>query len=1051
MTAKLPHWKELEEAGLRGYPRESSRVAALAIAAVALVSTSALGQSFGSFTTVSGRVNKLSLTSTGDLLFCTEQRDVGTINLAGQVTLLANATTGPFPSPLRGVVQTPTGDVSVIDSNGDIYRLPNGIAPAVKVYSDLYMISAPTDLLVDASGNYVTVSQSPSTGVRAVNWVSSDGQRWGYYAVKHQGIGLAQDPTNGDILLTDAEGTGALRLLVADDESHPTVNLDTTTNFGFSISTNDGDMAVEANGNVLIVAGNNVYRHNRTTGTTSVIASGHGGLRSIVIAASSGNLASSTGYSAYIGQGTGPTTILELTGVQGPGTAIGPSLGTVPSRGIPVPVNWAMNAFEILRDDGNNLLVGGDLWGANPAIRRVNLQTLQVTTVANQGSGILSRIVGMSIAKDGSIYAATTNGEVQRIVESPLGVTTVFADPSNQIDIARDLAMDRDGSIYVAARQGWGTGYIARIQNGVLTNVSNTLETLGLAPDPFTGRLLAAEWVNVAFNGRVRLLNHSNNTLSSIPGFEGMNYSNAGVWADGDLCEDAEGNIYTCSEDDWSVYRYHRSTGKLARIASGYLNRPAGLAIARSTAGSGSTTDWSLYVCEYNLLWEIPSVPAPASTLLDAAAPPVGRLVGSFPPGSATLRAMVADPQGGGFYVTTSNGTIERMTLAGSRSVVAGAAQGLTGDLMGIAVNSTGKLIVASRTGRIHQVDPAAGFGATLLFSNPGNVLTNVGGVVVDGMDRIHVIDRPSSSPKTGRLYRLTGSTLTLLNISAIGSRGAIDPLTGDLFLPQVGNAIDGGGEILRIDLFEEPPTAGNYRGSEPFYLPFGPTDGSIAFTAEGNFFTNLASSGRVLRFDRSAGTQTFVGGNYIRPTALAVAPGRPGIAGSQGTSLFVLDAFALYEIGIEGTVPTLAPAQKPKLAPGADLRIAGLFQLGGVHALTIESPPDANRIYLVFCSLSGKVPGFPLNQFGNPNDPRVIPNNPDFMWSLINTPQVMPDFYGILDPAGFSMPTMGLIVPNDPSLLIGEFLDFAWVAIDFGFPNGFATVGGTTQIYLGN
>ena len=97
-----------------------------------------------------------------------------------------------------------------------------------------------------------------------------------------------------------------------------------------------------------------------------------------------------------------------------------------------------------------------------------------------------------------------------------------------------------------------------------------------------------------------------------------MNYTNDFVWGDGDLCVDANGSIYTVSEDDWSLIRYDPGRTASCASARGYLNHPSGLAIAPSTAGSGSTTGWSLYISEFDILWEKPSVPAPASTLVDA-------------------------------------------------------------------------------------------------------------------------------------------------------------------------------------------------------------------------------------------------------------------------------------------------------------------------------------------------------------------------------------------------------------------------------------------------
>jgi hypothetical protein len=92
-----------------------------------------------------------------------------------------------------------------------------------------------------------------------------------------------------------------------------------------------------------------------------------------------------------------------------------------------------------------------------------------------------------------------------------------------------------------------------------------------------------------------------------------------------------------------------------ARIGSGYLNHPSGLAIAPSTAGSGSTTGWSLYVAEWNSLWEKPSVPAPASTLVDAT---MGLSAGSGPASSGP-RTVRPGPTPAGGLPPRSGGTRE--------------------------------------------------------------------------------------------------------------------------------------------------------------------------------------------------------------------------------------------------------------------------------------------------------------------------------------------------------------------------------------------------------
>ncbi|MBI3820927.1 MAG: hypothetical protein HY286_19740 [Planctomycetes bacterium] len=1006
---------------------------------------------------VPGYVTDLSLDASGNLLFSTEQKDLGRITIpGGQVNILANATTGPFPNALRGVSITPSGDLATIDSNGDIYKLPGGTTPAIKVYSDLYLITDPTDFIVDSAGNYIVTSQTPSTGYKAIDWISPNGSTWAYYLVKHLPVSTAFDPVTNNLLIADATGTGALRMVDTADPSHPTSALDTTTNFGFSSSTNDGDMVVEADGNILIIANGKLYRYIRSGGTTSALVTGLGASHGIMIAASSGNMASTSGYSAYIATGVsgGPTSVLEYPNVSGPATIMPNSLGTVPGKGNQLSAVAGINIFEMVADDDFNLLVGGDVFGVNQAVKRINTTSLSVTTVANQTNGISSRVTGLTMAPDRSIYALNTTGSIQRIVESPLSVTTVFSDPSNVINLGEDFVLDRSGAMYVATTQSFGSGYITSILNGVATNLVPLLEARGLSADPFTAAIFYTEWVNVAFVGRVGVFNALNNTATPISGFSGMNYTNAsGVWADGDTVVDCQGNIYTCSEDDFSVYRFNRTTGQLVRIASGYLYHPSGLAIAKSTPASGSTTGWSLYVSEYTYIYEIPSMPAPMSRIVDVNAPPVGRLVSQIPGTSGLARAMIADPAGNGFYICTSATTLEHYTLGGLRTVSADTTKGLSGDLTSLGANSLGHILVGNRNGTVWDIDPTTNFSSTVVFPNSGGQIFDLRALTVDGNDKLILFERPAGavSPNAGKVYRYDSGTLTLLDITNRGYRGAVDPLTGDFFIPEMGSAIDGGGEILRVEGFSNTPYAGHYRGASFFTFKTGTLDGGLAFTSTGSMYLPISVDGRVYYIDRNAGTVSTVAGNYDKPVAVAIAPGTTGVAGSNGMSLFVLDRAAIFETGINGLPAGPPPASNPNLEGGADLKIQGMISLGGSNNLQINHPSSANQLYLVVASLSGKVPGFDFSLYLDPNDPRVLPNNPDDVWNYVNNPLYMPDFVGFLDGNGQSPATMQLLMPNDPNLINHQFLDFAWIALEPSAMSGIAFVGGTAQIYLGN
>lgn len=1022
-------------------------------AAATLAAPPASAQVTGPLTTVNGRVVDLTRDLNGELLYVAENGDVGRIGAGASVTILANAATGPFPNPLKAIAQTPNGDIYVVDSIGDLYRMPGGTAPATRVYTDFFMVANPTDMIADASGNLMITSDTPTSGAKSLSWISADGVRWGYYLVKHGPIALCVDPLTGNLIMADQQGGGTLRLVDVFDGSHPTSPLDTSTFYGFVAGFHDGDLAPESNGNVLVAAGTRVRRYLQGTGGSSIVAQGFPQLHALTVAPSSGNLASPSGFSAYVSHGEGPSTITEIADVAAPGAVIAGSLGQVPGPGLPVNVSFgAFNAFELSVDTSGDLLIGGDNFGTNPAVKRIGMQSLAVTTISGAGSGITDRVEGLVARADGAIFALSNQGNVFRIVESPFSVTNVFNDPANQIGIGKDLVLDRSGALFAATHQGVGSGRIVKIADGVGTVLAAPREARGACADPFSGDLIVSEWVNTGFAGTAQLCDGQTGALTPLPGYGGVNIANGGVWGDGDVVQDVEGNIYECAEDEWTVWRYQRSTGKMFRFGSGYLFRPSGLLIAPSTPSSGSVTGWSLYVLEFTRLWEVPGVPAPAPRVADTSAPPVGRLVGWMPSWVGTPRAMVADPAGNGFFVSTSNGTIERIASNGAATTVANGAQGLIGDLTALAPNPfTGRILAAASNGNIFELDPGAGFAASPLFADPANDLHGVESIVVDGVGRVLIVDR-DHGPTAGRVFALGGSTLEVRAITARGVGGAIDPLTADLFVTEQGSWLDGAGEILRVDMLSPTPASGHYRGESFFELGIGPRGGGIAFASNGDFYVAAGDDGRVVKFERASGARIVVAGGYSRPVSLALAPGTPGVAGPQGTSLFVLDGHAIYEVGVDGLPAGPPPVMNPGLADRADLMVHGFVSLGAPTSISIHAPLDAGGTYVVLPSVSGKLPGMPASVLGGDfSDGRIIPNNPDAaLWPYVNAPGVMPGFVGVLDGLGNGDPSMAIHIPNTPAILIGTHIDLVWIRLDLGFPNLLATIGGTAQMYLG-
>jgi hypothetical protein len=651
------------------------QVWALSLAAVASAQVSAIGGPGGparerhglydSTVEVPGKVVDLAPEPSGSLLYCTAEGTVGRILPWGADQVLATSGTGPFPHPLRAVARTNAGHVAVLDEQGHVRVLAGGVAPAVLVYSDLHMIGDATDLIVDARGSYLIASSTPSNGQRAVNWISADGQDWSYWLVKHQPVQLAHDPLTGGILISESGGGGALQLSQAGSPVHATHALDTTTKPGTSAAQDDGDVALEADGDVWWIAGNKLYLRSRSSNTTSLVLTMAGPLRGVAIGRSTPQVAGG-GWSLYVAQGQGPTLVRELFAVQPPAGAIAQDQGPVPDRGLPVDVDFGFQVFDLAADNQGRLLVGGTLWGNTQYVKRVTLSpTPSIATLATSADGLLAPVEGLAVAPDDSIYVLGRTGAIQRISEGPFTLQTVFTDPLGTIGTAKDLALDVDGTLYVASRENWGVGSVSAVAGGAASVLANPAEARGLAANP-AGGMYVSQWNGPGFEGAVELLKFTGNTFESQPGFSGINYANGGEWGDGDLCVAADGSVYTISEDDWSLVRYDAALDGLERIGSGFLNRPSGLAIAPSTAGSGSSTGWSLYASEWDHLWEFPHVQAPASTLVNAALG-VGLArtpVAGWHPGLGRPRAIAPGPAPGTLLVADERGVLRELDPA---------------------------------------------------------------------------------------------------------------------------------------------------------------------------------------------------------------------------------------------------------------------------------------------------------------------------------------------------------------------------------------------------
>ena len=576
----------------------------------------------GVLATVPGTLVDLSAGFSGQVLYCTAEGEVGAF-FGGDHGILAPLGTFAGQS-LRAVTATPSEDIAVLTSAGDIYLLPGGGLPPVLTYDDLYMVLDPTDLMCDAAGNFLIASSTPSNGQRGLNWVSPGGDRWAYYLVQHSvhmPVQLAHDPLTGSVIFSDETGGGTLHRVIPGDSTHTTAPFETVLQPGIQSSLDDGDVVFECDGDYYWIAGNRIFFHNRSAGTTSLFQQLTHTLRGVAIAPASGDLASS-GYSLYVAEGDDPTIVREYANVGIPAASFAPDQGWVPGKGFNMGVTPGFQIFEMAVDNAGHLLIGGGLFGTTYHLSRIELPNRNLSVIADDTMGLVGILEGIVMGVDDTIYVVTREGVIQAIQENPFSVTTIFSDPTDQINAAKDLAIGLDGRFYIAERAGWGFGGVVEVNpmNGFsVVRIVDMSECRGIAPNP-AGGMYATEWNGTGFEGGTVSIDLGTNTFVDVPGFHNINYTNAAVWGDGDILVDSTGRIYTVSEDDWSLTRYLPGQPNIERIGSSYLDHVSGLAVAQTSTGLTSTTGWSLYISEWTRIWEKPDAPAPGPTIIDNSA-----------------------------------------------------------------------------------------------------------------------------------------------------------------------------------------------------------------------------------------------------------------------------------------------------------------------------------------------------------------------------------------------------------------------------------------------
>jgi hypothetical protein len=775
-----------------------------------------------------------------------------------------------------------------------------------------------------------------------------------------------------------------------------------------------------------------VKRLARGTLTTANFASFASTVRGVAFAPASGGI----GDSLWIVEGA-PSTLREVFVSETAGPLLGPALADVPGTGTQI-LSYTYNVNETIVDRDGHLLIGGDSFGANVRVDRVSLPSVTLTNVATGAMGLSSRIEGLATERDGRILALTRFGAVHAIDEgAPTVVSTLFNDPLDQLVTAKDLELARNGDMYVADRKAWDFGSVVRITpGGVYTDLCLVEEARGVCVDPFGARLLATEWNNTGFNGTVGVVNQGAGTLDDLPGYSTFNMSNQENFGDGDMIVDVTGRVYTSALDEFSVVVWNPETQRKRRLASGYLNNVGGLTIARSTATSNSSTGYSLYVSQWNRLHEIPSVPPPAPRAFDDGAPGIGRVLGWTRPDWGRPRALVHEPLLGALVVLTDQPAVVAFPLDGSTpSLLCDGTNGLVGDLRAIAARANGDLLVGANTGDVLLLDASNGYTPSTWFVDALDEISELVDLVHDDTLGTWLLEAAPLPDRSAPLWHLVGGVLTRTAQPWNGAALAFDPLTADLFVAQAATP-NSGGEILRVHTGSTPQRVNHWPSSQYETFAFGGLSRGLAPDGAGNLYAACDASGRIAAIDRSSGS-------------VGIAPGRPGVAGAQGASLFVLDGCAIFEHGVAGPTPS-APVAAVEVDP---FTAPALFQFGGGNTLELVSPLDAGLPFLVLPGVSGQLTPLPLASItGDLSDTRTIPQEFDSLW--FNAIGGVPPFVGwlnLFDGAGVPVAPITFDLPNTLPYTGYDFLiDLVWVSLDPFAPSGVRTVGGTSQLRVG-
>jgi hypothetical protein len=472
------------------------------------------------------------------------------------------------------------------------------------------------------------------------------------------------------------------------------------------------------------------------------------------------------------------------------------------------------------------------------------------------------------------------------------------------------------------------------------------------------------------------------------------------------------------------------------------------LAIAPSLPDAGSATGFSLFVTEWNRLWEIPGVPPPAPRQIDLDAPPAGTLRGFTHPDWGAPVALAHDGLGT-LHGVTNSGHLLRFDGTGLASLLAGPSDGLPSGWVSLDADSSDRWVGALEDGTLVRLDPAASYAVEVLFSNPGGevgALASADYVELGNGQFFGALEQAGEGLQRSRLWRIEvgGAAVPVAN-TARGLSVTREANSAAWFVLERGRPGELGGVLAYRDADGH---AGHLRGddtSDGDWRFDQVRGGGLAAGPEGLVWLAEGGSGRLWELNPANDRRELLAGSYDAPGALHLGPGTPGVAGAAGASLFVVDGYGVYEHGVDSDLAATAALPFP-----AEFSADARAGTGSFAELAIEDPEHAGLTYLVFAGTSGKEPGFDLVLLGNPFETRSVPLNFDPLWSQVfGAP--FTGFLGVLDSQGQSPAPFGVDLPDDPFLAsLGVFADLVWLPLDPLAPSAIADVGGSCQIYLG-